>query len=119
MVDLRPVDAVALIVVYRRDRPIDRNLGEVRPTQTRQLRIEIRKQPSLEEWIIGDVDAWHQVASVEGDLLGLGEEVFGISIQRHFTDATHWHQLFGPQLGRVEDVEWELELVLLFEDLHP
>ena len=45
---------------------------------------------------------------MEGDLLGLGEEVVGVAVQHHPPDAPDGNQLLGDQLGRVEDVEAEL-----------
>ena len=69
------VEAVAEHVVDRRVRPVDRDLVEVRPAEPGQLGVEVGEQPRLQQRVVGDVDAGHQVADVEGDLLGLGEEV--------------------------------------------
>ena len=69
------VEAVAQHVVDRRVRPVDRDLVEVRPAQPGQLGVDVGEQPRLQQRVVGDVDARHQVAEVEGDLLGLGEEV--------------------------------------------
>ena len=117
VVDLGSVKTVALVIPHRRDRLVDRNLREVRPAQAEELRVQVRKRAALQKRIVGHVDARHQMSSVECDLLRLGEEVFRVAIERHLADAANRHQLFGPQLGSVEDVERKAELVLLFEDL--
>src|SRR5271169_6301685 len=54
---------------------------------------------------------------MEGDLLGLGEKVVGISVQRQLADAAHRNEFLRDDLSRVEKVEVEFELVLLFDDL--
>src|SRR3954453_19947437 len=73
---------VALVVMHRRYRTVDRNLMEVWTTKTQQLRIEIRKQSPLQQRIVSEVDAGYDVAGVKSDLLCFGEEVFHITIQR-------------------------------------
>ena len=69
------VHAVAQHVVDRRVRAVDRQLVEVRSAEPRQLGVDVGEEPHLEQRVVGDVDAGHEVADVEGDLLGLGEEV--------------------------------------------
>ena len=54
---------------------------------------------------------------MEGDLLGLGKKVVGIAVQRQLADAAHRNELFGDDLGRVEEVEIEFEFVLFLDDL--
>ena len=48
---------------------------EVRTAQAEELRIAVREQPTLQERIVREVDAGHDVADVERDLLGLVEDV--------------------------------------------
>ena len=74
-IDRLPHEAVALVVMHRRNRTVDRNLVKVRTTQPNQLRIGIREQSTLHQRIVGEVDAGHDVADVKGDLFGLGKEV--------------------------------------------
>ena len=60
---------------------------EVRTAKANQLRIGIREQASLQQRIIGEIDAGHNVAGVKRDLLRFGEEVVGIAVQGQFADA--------------------------------
>ena len=55
----------------------------------------------------------------EGHLLGFGKEVVGIAVQHQTAQHLHGHQLFGNQLGRIEDVETERLGLGLSENLHP
>ena len=110
-------EAVLLVVVHRRERPVDRDLGEVGPAEARELGVEVGEEPRLQQRVVGEVDARHDVADAEGDLLGLGEEVVGVAVERQLADAPHRHELLGDELGRVEQVEAERQLVLLVDDL--
>ena len=55
---------------------------------------------------------------MEGDLLGLGEEVVRIAVEHQAADALHRHQFLGDQLGRVEQVEAQRVLLVLRDHLH-
>ena len=110
--------AVALIIVHRIERPVDRQLGEIR-SDPAKLGVDVGEQSPLQQRIVGEVDAGHDVAGVKGDLLGLGEIVVGIAIERHLADAAHRHEFLGDELGRIEEVKVEFELVLLLDDLQP
>ena len=92
---------------------------EVGPAEPDELRVEVGEQPPLQQRVVREVDAGHDVADVEGDLLGLGEEVVRVAVERQPPDALDRHQLLGDELGRVEQVEAERELVLLLDDLEP
>ena len=109
--------AVALVVVDRRERAVDRELGEVRAADAAELGVDVGEQAALQQRIVGEVDAGHDVAGMERDLLGLGEEVVGVAVERQLADAAHRNQLLGDELGGVEQVEAELVLVLLLDDL--
>ena len=74
-------------------------------------------QATLQQRIVGEVDAGHEMAGMEGDLLGLGKEVHRVFVQHHAADGGQRHDLLGDQLGRVEDVEVELVGRLLVEGL--
>jgi hypothetical protein len=117
-IDRRPHVAVRLVVVHGRHRAVDGNLGEVRPAQPGELGVEIGEEPGLHERIVGEVDPRHHVAHAEGHLLGLGEEVVGVAVQRQLADAAHRDHFLGQELGGVQQVEAVLELVLLVHDLH-
>ena len=56
-------------------RGIDRDVGEVRAAEPLQLGVEVGEVPPLQQRVVGEVDARHDVLGAEGDLLGLGEEV--------------------------------------------
>ena len=47
MIDLAPMEAIALVVAHRRRRFVDGDLGEVRTTQSKELRVQVREQPTL------------------------------------------------------------------------
>ena len=79
-VDRLPHMRVALIVVNGRDRAIDRNLVKIRTAQTRKLRVEIRKQPALQQRIVGKINAGNDVSRMKCDLFGFGEKIVGIAI---------------------------------------
>ncbi len=115
--DLLLLDAVVLVVVDGDDRAVDGDVREIRAAEAEELGVEVREEPGLQERIVGKIDAWDHVGHHEGDLLCLGEEVVRVSVQRHLPDAAHRHELFGDELGGVEDVEGELVLVLFFDDL--
>ena len=91
---------------------------EVRPAQAQQLSIGVREQPALQQRIVAEIDARDDMADMEGGLLGLGKEVVGVAVEGHLAELLHRHQLFGDDLGRVEQVEVELVLIGLFNHLH-
>ena len=82
-----------------------------------KLRIEIGEDAALQQRIVGEVDARHDVAHAEGNLLGFGEVVVRVAVERHLADRTNGDQLLRDDLGRVQDVEVEGELVVLVNDL--
>ena len=112
------VEPVAQHVVDRRVRPVDRDLVEVRAAQAGELGVDVGEQPRLHQRVVGDVDARHQVADVEGDLLGLGEVVRRVARQRQQADRLHRRVLLGHELRRVEQVDaLERLLGVVLEDL--
>ena len=86
-------------------RAVDRQLGEIRAAEAGELGVEVGEQPGLHQRVVGDLDARHQVAGVEGDLLGLGEVVGGVAVQRQLADQLHRREFLGHELGRVEQVD--------------
>ena len=99
------VEAVAKHVVDRCMRAIDRNLAEIRPTQTAQLGVQIGEEPGLQQRIVGDVDAGHQMSGMERHLFGFCEVVGGVAIQLHRSDDLNRRELFGHHLRGVEQVD--------------
>ena len=69
------LEAVAVVVVDRRVRPVDRDLREVGSAEPGELGVEVAEQPGLHQRIVDHLDAPHEVTDVERDLLDLGEEV--------------------------------------------
>src|SRR5690606_34416885 len=47
-----PVEGIALVVVKRANRSVDRDLMEIRPAQAQQLGIGVGKQPALQQRIV-------------------------------------------------------------------
>ena len=65
----------------------------------------------MQQRVIGEVEAWDEVARVKGDLLRLGEEVVGVAVESEPADALHRDQFFRHDLRRVEKIEVEFVLV--------
>ncbi len=72
----------------------------------------------MQQRVIRDVDAGRNVGRQIRDLLGFGEEIVRIPIQHHAADNAERHELFGNELGRVEDVERQRVGLLLADKLH-
>ena len=51
-IDLLAHEPVALVVVRRGDRPVDRDLVEVRAAEPDQLRVGVREQPALQQRVV-------------------------------------------------------------------
>ena len=99
-------------------RRVDRDVREVRAAEPLQLRVEVREVPPLQQRVVAEVDARHDVLRAEGDLLGLGEEVVDAPVEHQPADRADRHLLLGDDLGRVEDVERELLGERVVEELH-
>ena len=117
-IDRLAMHAIALVVVQRTQRPVDRDLVKVRASEARQLGIGVREQSAGQQRVVAEIDAGHDVAGVKGDLLGLGEVVVDIAVQGHLADPLHRHHFLGNQLGGVQQVEREAVFVFLGHDLH-
>ena len=102
---------VAQHVVDLGVRPVDGELGEVGTAEPGDLGVQVGEQPGLQERVVGDVDPGHEMADVEGDLLGLGEEVGGHGGEGHPADDLHGRKLLRDELRGVEQVD-PLELLL-------
>src|ERR1700730_6468064 len=82
-----------------------------------KLGIYIREQASLQQRIVREVDAGHHVAGMKRHLLGLGKIVVGVAVQRQPADAPNRNKFLRNDLGRVEQVKIEIELVPFLDDL--
>lgn len=54
---------------------------------------------------------------VERGLLVFGKEVVRVTVEHHFAHQLNRHQLFGNELGRIEDIKIKFELVLFRDQL--
>ena len=81
------------------------------------MRIQIGEEPALKQRIIRKIDAWRNIRGQECDLLGFGEEIVDIRVERQRPDDLDRHFFFGNDLGRVEHVEVEGVGEFLIEDL--
>jgi len=108
---------IALVVVERRDRTVDRDFMKVRPAKATDLRVRIGKQAPLQQRVIGKVDPWNNVAGAEGDLFGFCEKIVRVAVEHHFSQWRNRYQFFRDQLGRVKNIEIKLMLIFLRDDL--
>ena len=115
--DRLAVHAVALVVVHRRDRRVDRDLVEVRAAEPRDLRVDVRVDAARSSGSF--------VKSMPGTMCAVqnatcsvsAKKLSGLRFEHHAADRAHRHQLLGNDLGRVEHVEAEALRLLLGEDL--
>ncbi len=98
-------------------RRINGEVGEVRAAQAFQLGVEVGEVATLQERVVGKVDARWDVLGAEGHLLGFGEEVVDHAIQHQPTHNPHRQDLLRDDLGGIEDVEVELVGEVLVEQL--
>src|SRR5476649_1999948 len=118
LVDGGSVQGIALAVVEGSDRAVDRDFVKVWAAESADLRVGVGKQPTLQQWIVGEVDAWDDVPRAKRNLLGFGEEIVRVAVQHHFAQWCDRDDFFRDQFGRVEDVEVEAVLVLFFDNLY-
>ena len=88
--------------------------GEPSPAE---LGIEIGEQPSLQQWILAEINAGNDVTGAECDLLCLGEEIVRIAIEGHFADHFNRHDLLGDELRGVQHIEGQRVRRRLVENL--
>ena len=108
---------VLLEVGDRALRGVDRQVGEVRAAEPLELGVEVGEVAALQQRIVGEVDAGHDVLRAERHLLGLGEEVVDGPVEHQPADPADRHELLGDDLGGVEDVEVERVGELVVEHL--
>ena len=99
---------VLLEVVKRALGRVDRNMREIRAAQPLELRIEIGKIAALEQRIVAEVDAWHDIVRAKRNLLRLREEIIDASVEHQAPDLSNRHFFFGNDLRRIQYVEGEL-----------
>ena len=102
--DLHLHHPVALEVVHRAARRVDRDLVEVRRPQPRFLRVQIAEQPPLQQRVVREVDPRRHVGRAEGDLFVFREVVVHVAVQGHRADQFDRHLFLGDQLGGVQHV---------------
>src|ERR1017187_2688437 len=81
------------------------------------MRVEIGEKAALQQWIIREIDAWHDMRRTVGNLFGFSEEIVRPAIKNHASDYLQGHQFFGNQLGRVQMIERKSVSFLLREKL--
>ena len=104
-------------MVERTPRRIDRQMSEVWTAKPLQLGVEVREVPSLKQRIVGEVDTRNDIAGMECDLLGLGEEIVDATVKHQPADDPDRDLFLGDDLGRVEHVEVESIGELVVEEL--
>ena len=96
--------AVAGEVAERAARLVDRDLVEIGGAKAAVLRVEVGEQAALKQRVVGEIDPRRDVGGEEGDLLGLGEEIVDVAVEREAADDPGREHFLGDQLGRVEHV---------------
>ncbi|CDN42513.1 hypothetical protein BN871_BK_00360 [Paenibacillus sp. P22] len=108
--------AVTLVVAHLGERAVDRQLQVVRSDPV-TLRIGVGEEASLEQFVLGRLDARDDDAGIEADLLRFGKDVVGIAVQLHRADMHVRDILLEPILGRIERIEVEGIEIGRIEDL--
>ena len=109
--------AIALVVGYGSDRRVDRDLMEIGPTQSADLRIDIRMNAAGQERVIGEIDSGHDVRHAKGYLLRLRKEVIGVAIEHHAANDLNWNEFLWHEFGRIQKVEAPVFGILFSENL--
>ncbi|MCY1178470.1 hypothetical protein D9M73_188190 [compost metagenome] len=72
----------------------------------------------MQQWVVGKVDARHDVPRAEGYLFGFGKKVVRIAVEHHLAQRRDGYQFLRDDLGRVQQVEVEFVFVSLRHNLH-
>lgn len=118
LVDEALAGTVAVVVVDRYPRHVDGNLLKVGAAVAVQLRVKVREEPSLQQRVLREVNAAHNVAWLEHDLLGLGKVVGRIPVQLQHAQLRERCELLGDDLGGVQQIEAKGQRLVLVDDLH-
>src|ERR1700722_7174677 len=92
-------------------------MREIRASETFELRIQVGKIPSLQQRVVAEVHAGHDVLRAEGDLLGLCEKIIDTAIEHQTSYFFYRNFIFRYELGGVQNVEREFVGKLLIEEL--
>lgn len=117
LVDEGLAGTVAVVVVDGGVRHVDGQLLKVGAAVPVQLGVEVREKTALQQRVFGKVDAAHDVAGLEHDLLRFGEVVRGVAVQLHHTQLRDGHKLLGKDLGGVQQVEAVRQHLVLVDNL--
>ncbi len=82
------------------------------------LRIRVREGAALQHFVVGEVKPVHQHAGAEGCLLYFQEIVDWIAVQRHLAHRQERELLRRPDLGIVQRIEIQLQVLIVAHDLH-
>src|SRR4051812_1153237 len=96
---------ILLEVVHRTFGRVHRDIREIRPAETFNLRIEIREVTPLQQRIIRVVYAAYDVVRTERDLLRLQEEVVYQLVEDKTTYALNREFFFRDNLGRIQNIK--------------
>ena len=72
----------------------------------------------MQQGVVAEINAGHQVAGVEADLLRLDKEVVWVAVQDHAADGQDGHKLFWNEFGGVQQVNAQLGLFAHLHQLH-
>ncbi len=90
---------------------------EIRAAEPADLSVRVGKQPTLQQRVVGEIDARNHVTRMERGLLGFREEVDRVAIQQHPTDDLDGNNFLRNDLGRIQNVEVETGCLLFVERL--
>jgi len=97
---------------------VDRNLVEIGSSQSGHLSVNIGEKAALQERIIREINAGHNVRGTERDLLRFGEEVAGPASSTMRPITFNGASSSGMSFGRVQMIKWKLIRLLLREKLN-
>ncbi|CCJ84202.1 hypothetical protein BN133_579 [Cronobacter dublinensis 582] len=117
-VDIHPVHAVALEIMVRAGRAVNRDFVEVRPAEAAYLGVGVGEQTPLQQRIVREIEPRHNMPRMERRLFVFRKEVIRVAVQHHFADQLHRHQLFRDKLGGIQQVEVEFKLIFFRDELH-
>lgn len=108
--------AVALVVHNRANGTVD---GKLLPIDAKsgELSVKVREIPALEKRVVREANSRNNVAGTESHLLGLGEILIDIAVELELANISDRYLLFGPDLGSVKNVEFEVILLRFFKSL--
>ena len=86
-------------------------------TQSVTLSVSVGEKSTLKDRVGRGLLVWNGVGWSEGSLLDLSEVVSWVLVQNQLTDTTQREVLVWPDLGQIEDGEWQLLGLLLSHGL--